>query len=254
MRRRGVAAVLFVLASAAPLFAQDSLFVNLSLAHLESLGDDGAGVEVDWLHEVSPAILVDLGGSHFYLDGVHWTYGRTAVAWRNPHDVLFAQIELGAGTATGDRFGFQKYRTGATHTLRESELFVDLELQHADIMQIQETSLRAGGAWLPHRNVILRLHGTTSLHGDTDTRFADARLDWTIRPYATVFAGGSTGRSNNTTTALIGPISNPQREFFLGATIRDARLETTVTFVRTVVAGIERNTLVVGWKIPLPSS
>lgn len=246
-------AVLFCAATVSaqdyPTVFVDTIYVTMQRAHLESLDIDGASLEVDWVHAASPALLANVGASTFYIDGVRWTFGRFGVAHRGARDVLYAQAEVGGGRAADDRFGFQKYRAGGTHTVRQGRLFADYELQHVNVMQIQETIARVGGTYVPRPTLTVRVHVNESIGGDTDSRFADARVDWVRTPEVTLFAGGSSGRSNTTAANLPGTQTLSQHEWFAGATLRTSeRIETSLTFVRTTVSGVVKNALTLGWK------
>lgn len=243
--------ILAALITAAPSHAvEGDLFVTIRGDWI-SPGDDGAGLQTEFLTPVSDNARLLLGAAANDVGDTRWGYGILGAYYRveGGRLNLFSKWEFGKGDSAGDSFVHSKIGLGGTFALLPSRLFLELGYQNIRSLAADDDVGRIGLSLALPRGFLVKVVHDRSVGDSDDTDAWLGRLDFS-GPVRNYFAGASSG------TVPVDPLLNATgredtEQIFAGVNFpfRDYRM--TVSLTHQDGSGANRTSLYLSFSLPI---
>lgn len=243
-------AVAAIFSAPAARSVEGDLFVTVR-ADWISPGDDGVGLETEFLTPVSERTRLLFGAAANDVGDTRWGYGILGAYYRveGGRLNLFSKWEYGKGDSAGNSFVHSKIGVGGTVALIPSRLFLDLGYQNIRSLAADDDVGRVGLSLVLPRGFLLKIVHDRSIGDSDDTDAWLGRLDYS-GPVRNYFAGVSTG------TVPVDPLLNATGrddtdQIFAGVNfpIRDYRM--TVSLTHQDGSGANRTSLYLSFSLPI---
>lgn len=181
--------------------------------------DDGGGGSLNYLHYVTPNVLVGVGAEHQFIADSYWTFGslRGSFGFGDPprRTTLFAEAHLGEGDEDGRSFDYGVGVVGLSQSIT-SKLSIQLETRQIEVDRSEGNLPKLGITYVWSPNWVTSVAYAESVSGNLGTDLTSARID-RYGKSVNFFIGGATGSADpvvlNLQPGVVLPVSEVDQGF-----------------------------------------